>query len=497
MNEKASVTALMSAFVRAYIYETESEPVFADSIARRFFSDEEYEKMAEYIVSGAEFFALKLKGKEYLSEDILYYIVNTHLAPTPVARAKYCEDCLKTAVMTGAEQYVILGAGYDSFAWREPELMKKLTVFEADHPSTQKDKKERLRRAGLETPGNFHFVPIDFSVDDLKEKLIECGFDTTKKTFFSWLGVSYYLSDSDVRRMFSAVSSFAAEGSTIVFDYADERLFSSEVLRLKNMLAMAEAGGEPMKFCCESVYLEKMLEEYSLYIYEFLTPDDIDVSILGDSVITAFEHINYVTAVVKNTGHIHTKEKIQNTALRLFARYGYEAVSVRDIAGDLCISQAALYKHYKSKRDIFDSILRRMEESDAQKAQESGVPQKSYEQETESYENAELSNLKEFSESMFRYWTQDAFAVYFRRMLTLEQYSSTEMENLYKKYFSQGPLCYTEDILREAGCREPKKKALEFYAPMLMLIQMYDTAENKNDVRRLFEEHIQNFKLEE
>lgn len=497
MEQKASITALMSAFVRAYHAETEENPVFDDNIAKKMFTEAEYEQMKNHIAGGADFFAPKLKGETVDREKLLGFIVNTQLAPTPVAREKYCEERLKNEAATGAEQYVILGAGYDTFAWREPELMKKLTVFEADHPLTQADKRERLSRAGLEIPHNLHFVPVDFTKDSLKEKLISSGFDVTKKTFFSWLGVSYYLTDEQVRKTLSEISSFAAEGSAVVFDCADSELFGSDIQRVKNMLAMAAAGGEPMKFCCDSLYLAKLLENCNFLVYEELTPDDIDFRYLNESDMTAFEHINYVTAVLKGTERINTKEKILQTSLKLFARRGYNSVSVRDISGELGITQAALYKHYKNKQDIFDSILKRMEENDRSKASENALPESSLQKYPDSYKNAKLEDLKRFTLSMFRYWTEDAFASSFRKMLTLEQYRSAEMAKLYGQYLSDGPLSYTEDLLRETGCKNPKQKALEFYAPVFMLMNMYDSAEDKGEICKLAEKHINNFKLEE
>lgn len=497
MEQNASITAKMSAFVRAYHTEHAESPVFSDHVARKLFTDTEYAQMAEYIVSGKDFFAPKLKGKDITKEALLDFIVNTQLAPTPIARARYCEDCLKTAVQTGTKQYVILGAGYDTFAWREPELAEQLTVFEADHPLTQADKKQRLSRAGLESPSNLHFVPVDFTTDSLKDALTANGFDVTKKTFFSWLGVSYYLTEPQIRNMLTEIAGFAAEGSTIVFDYADDGLFCSDILRVRNMLAMAQAGGEPMQFCCDGMTLTKLLEDCHFLIYEELTPDEIDYQLLNDADITAFEHIHYVTAVVKNAGYIHTKEKILQTALRLFARRGFDAVSVRDISGELGITQAALYKHYKNKQDIFDSILRRMEEQDAAQAQSYNLPEQTFQDTPAAYQNTALKDLKQFACAMFRYWTQDPFASSFRKLLTLEQYRNAKMAQLYEQYLSAGPLAYVEDLLREMGCTHPKQQALRFYAPMFLLIQLYDTAKEKTDINHMLEQHIHTFELEE
>lgn len=301
MENKASITALMSAFARAYHAENSAEPVFNDFIARTLMTDEEYNMMSKYIIGGVDFFAPDKKDSFKDDGEILKWIVATQLAPTPLARAKFCEDSLKTAVMTGTEQYVILGAGLDTFAWREKELMQRMSVFEADHPLTQEDKKQRLKRANLDMPKNLHFVPVDFTKDNLREKLAESGFEENKKTFFSWLGVSYYLSDGDINAFLENLSSFAADGSTLLFDYADENLFISPVRRVQNMVAMAQAGGEPMKahFSCEEI--EKLLEKHNFLIYEFLSTHDIHEKYFKKRTdfLTAFDNICYALSVIK------------------------------------------------------------------------------------------------------------------------------------------------------------------------------------------------------
>ncbi|MGN0812168.1 MAG: class I SAM-dependent methyltransferase [Candidatus Coproplasma sp.] len=302
IDNKASLTSLMSAFARAYHTENAKSPVFSDSVAKRLFNDEEYKAMCGYVVGGLDFFAPDKKGEFESGEETLKYLVNTQLAPTPVARAKYCEDALKTAVMTGTCQYVILGAGLDTFALREGEFLNKYSVFEVDHPVTQSDKRARIERAGLTLPNNLHFVPVDFTKDNLKERLLAAGFDPNKKTFFSWLGVSYYLTVEQIINTLKSIASISAEGSTVVFDYADENLFSSNVRRVQNMLAMAQAGGEGMKSGFSYQQLEKLLEERSFLIYELMTEQDIQSTYFegrNNNEMSAFEHINYVTAVYK------------------------------------------------------------------------------------------------------------------------------------------------------------------------------------------------------
>lgn len=175
-----------------------------------------------------------------------------------------------------------------------------------------------------------------------------------------------------------------------------------------------------------------------------------------------------------------TKEQILIAALRLFAKDGYEAVSVSDIAGAIGITKGALYKHYKNKRDIFDSIVQRMYQNDAENSRESGVPAENFADNPQSYCDISIENVAEFTLSQFNYWTKNEFAANFRRMLTLEQYRSEEMAKLYGNCIAEGPVAYMEDIFREMISRgilkesAPKLLAAEYYAPFFLLVSISD-----------------------
>ena len=135
-----------------------------------------------------------------------------------------------------------------------------------DHPLAQEDKKKRIERAGWTVPEKLHFVPIDFTKDDMCTKLSESGFNPQKKTFFSWQGVSMYLDRQAIENMPGNIAAISADGSDLVFDYADEGLFISNVKRVQNMLAMAKAGGEKMKSRFDQMSMELMLSKYAFGI---------------------------------------------------------------------------------------------------------------------------------------------------------------------------------------------------------------------------------------
>ncbi len=179
---------------------------------------------------------------------------------------------------------------------------------------------------------------------------------------------------------------------------------------------------------------------------------------------------------------LNTKECILETALRLFASKGYEAVSVNDIAGELCITKGALYRHYRNKRDIFDTILTRMEQHDAEHAEEHALPDKPVEEMGNAYRSATAEQILEFSRTMFRYWTEDGFAANFRRMLTIEQFRNPEMGKLYQQYLSSGPLAYLTDLFSGIGLQDAPEKAAGFYGLMFLMYSVYDGAEDKRTV---------------
>ena len=179
-----------------------------------------------------------------------------------------------------------------------------------------------------------------------------------------------------------------------------------------------------------------------------------------------------------------TGRRIMTEALRLFARDGYEAVSVESIAAAVGISAPSLYKHYRSKRDVFDSILREMERRDAENAERFSLPTQTREAAPGTYEGVSAEAVTAFGEQMFRYWTQDEFAAAFRRMLTVEQYRSGEMNALYHQYLGTGPLQYTADLL---GSEEA---ALALYAPMHLLYGAADRADDPERVCQLLARYL-------
>ena len=302
MDNKASITALMSSFGRAFHAENEDYPVFTDHLAKELMTAEEYTAVQGYVLGGAQFFEPEIDPAKQEPKELLRRLVNVHIAPSPLCRAAYTEKALKAAVLTGTKQYVMLGAGMDTFAFREPEFLSKYNVFEVDHPLTQADKLERITCAGWTVPDNLIFVPVDFAKDSLTERLTAAGFDPSVKSFFSWLGVTYYLSAEAIDKTLAELSSLCVDGSTLGFDYPDENFFDASEKRVQNTIMMAKAGGEPMQSAFSYGELEKLLETHGFLIYELLTPDDIQKDIIdkAGADLKAFEHVNYCLAIKKD-----------------------------------------------------------------------------------------------------------------------------------------------------------------------------------------------------
>lgn len=302
MNSQASITALMSSFGRAFHTENEVHPVFVDPLAKELMTADEYEAVQGYILNGAHFFEPDLDTSGLTDKEIVRLLVNKHIAPSPLCRAAYTESLLKNIAQTGISQYVILGAGMDTFAFREKEFVSGHRVYEVDHPLTQKDKQARIARAGWRTPENLTFVPDDFAKDRLSERLVTSGFDKRNETLFSWLGVTYYLSAEEIDKTLSEIADLSAEGSALVFDCPDEGFFSASEKRVQNTIMMAKAGGEPMQSAFSYAELEKLLGRHGFRIYDWLAPCNIQTRIIesAGANLKAFEHVNYCLAVRKN-----------------------------------------------------------------------------------------------------------------------------------------------------------------------------------------------------
>jgi methyltransferase (TIGR00027 family) len=186
------------------------------------------------------------------------------------ARSRFSEDTLAGCVARGVRQIVVLGAGFDTFALRNPHASQGVRVFEVDYPATQGWKRERLKQAGLAVPASLTFAPVDFERQSLADGLAAAGFQAGRPAFFQWLGVVPYLSRDAVAATLDFIAS--VPGSEVVFDYA-EPFENYPVERRANLMAVAAgaaARGEPWLSLFDPGEISEMLRNKGFGVVEDL-----------------------------------------------------------------------------------------------------------------------------------------------------------------------------------------------------------------------------------
>lgn len=298
---KASITALITAYGRAYHSINELPKIFDDFLAKQLITEEEYESISNNLAGSINF---SVPDKAELCKDkesSLKMVIQNQIAPISLSRSRYTEDMLKLSIKLGVKQYVILGAGFDTFAFRNTELLTGIDVFELDHPATQELKLKRIKMAGWEIPKNLHFVPVDFSKSNFIEEIKKSPFDMNELSFYSWLGVTYYLSRDEILNTLRGIASISPKGSSVVFDYPDCNIFDTEktTRRVQNMIHAAVQCGEPMKSCYSYIELVSDLEKAGFQLYEHLTPLEIEERYFKgrNDEYHAFENVNFALAV--------------------------------------------------------------------------------------------------------------------------------------------------------------------------------------------------------
>lgn len=199
------------------------------------------------------------------------------------ARSRVAEEALAQAVRRGVRQYVVLGAGLDTFAYRNPYPADGLTVYEVDHPATQAWKRGQLEAAGIAAPPSLRFVSVDFETQQLGEPLAGAGLRADERAFFSWLGVSMYLTRAAIGATFGYVAGLP-RGSGIVFDYAVPPAGLSPVRRLvvHALLKRVAAAGEPWKTFLEPRALAAELRALGLTELEDLGSEELNARFFGE-----------------------------------------------------------------------------------------------------------------------------------------------------------------------------------------------------------------------
>ena len=209
--------------------------------------------------------ALAMLGPE-LAARVASGATNTQSLPALRAflavRSRYAEDELASAVARGVQQFVVLGAGLDTFAYRNPYTNLGLRVFEVDHPDTQAWKRDQLAAAGIAIPSELTFVAADFERQTVRDALEKADFSTSAKTFLSWLGVTPYLGRAAFDQTMQFIASMPPE-SGVVFDYAVSAasLTPLEQAAQDELAKRVASVGEPFRLSFERAELSAGLRE--------------------------------------------------------------------------------------------------------------------------------------------------------------------------------------------------------------------------------------------
>ena len=303
--EEKSMTALVSSFARWYHAENNVIKVFDDFLAGSILTEEEKDQISFHMSNGIEFFNPAFDGT---SEEALRWVVDNELSPTTLGRSAWAEKALSKAVEAGTCQYLIVAAGYDTFAYRQPAWASGLGVYELDHPVMSKDKQARNQSMCSKKPDNLTYIPIDLTSESLADKL--CAYNTYKKdalSFFSLLGIVYYLPKEDFKTLLKDIADSTANGSTVVFDYPDKPTAAEQdTEKVKKHSKLASGVGEEMLASYSFGEINDLLSDCGFCVYEHLTPDEITEQYFNEynsanpsHTMTAFDNVNYCLAVLR------------------------------------------------------------------------------------------------------------------------------------------------------------------------------------------------------
>jgi methyltransferase (TIGR00027 family) len=239
-----SRTALATSLMRALHSRRDPSPILDDPWGDRLVPKSVRDGMSERILArmdpDARAAAMRAPGS--LVDD---FLLANSAYPGVVLRSRYTEDALREAINSGTRQYVLIGAGFDSFALRRPAFAGNLEIFEIDHPATQTLKIQRIGECGIALPPSVHFIAADLASETLSAALARSSFRSDQPAFFSWLGVTVYLTREANLATFRAVATSSAPGSELVFSYVDQIEFAAGGTRSpdsENAKAVATMG---------------------------------------------------------------------------------------------------------------------------------------------------------------------------------------------------------------------------------------------------------------
>jgi methyltransferase (TIGR00027 family) len=280
MAENNYYNALVNGYYRSYHSQFDNSKIFDDYLAYQFLTEEEYAGFNNHFLMAFKSGASALGSSFPNDKTALAWIIQ-HWSPLSlvVSRSRYAEDMLEEAIKMGVKQYVILGAGMDTFAFRRKDLLGTIKVFEVDHPQTQDLKRSRLDKLCVELPKELHFVPLDFKSDNFATLMNNSNYSLDEITFYSLLGVTPYLTQEEFFSTLRSIKELSMSGSEIVFDYCDK----NALLIKEGSLNRAQAGimsikeaGKHNITAFDSSNLSEEIYSIGYSLCEHLSPLDIE-----------------------------------------------------------------------------------------------------------------------------------------------------------------------------------------------------------------------------
>jgi methyltransferase (TIGR00027 family) len=220
----ASQTALATALMRSLHARVDPQPLIHDPWGDHLVPEFVVEAIRQRVLAASTVAAAEASSADARSFVDQYLRANPAYASV-IVRSRYTEDALHAAVARGVRQYVVIGAGFDSYALRRPPGSRDVAVYEIDHPATQGLKRQRLGECGVAVPASVHFLAADLSRESLGLVLSRSPFRSGEPAFFSWLGVTMYLTREANLASLRAIAESGAPGSQLIFTYLDEAVF--------------------------------------------------------------------------------------------------------------------------------------------------------------------------------------------------------------------------------------------------------------------------------
>lgn len=249
------MAALVSLFARAYHQKNKDIKIFDDLLSTKLITEKEYEMIGLNMSQGISFFNLTFKGSE---EEALKWIVDHQLSPSVLVRSAFCKEAIEEMKEKGCQQYLDFASGYDSFAYY---YQNQMHVFEIDKKEVIEDKRQRCKDVDIE---NIQFLSIDLSQDNWINTLLQSDYQEDQLSISSMLGLSYYLTKDEFKKMLKQLSKYLLKGSHLVFDYPS--IQESKETKINEMLA--KEADESMKAKYSFAELKEILNQCHLTIIQ-------------------------------------------------------------------------------------------------------------------------------------------------------------------------------------------------------------------------------------